>query len=78
MFYLPTSPPRTAVLVIHGFGNQRALETVRGVAAAVLPPGTKLWLHPEMSGVDVDLSVLSANRIETVEGRREVDFHDDR
>ena len=51
----PTSPLRTAVLVIHGIGNQRALETVRGVASAVLKPGTKLWLHPEMSGVDVDL-----------------------
>src|SRR5882757_9449200 len=72
----PTSPLRTAVLVIHGIGNQRALETVRGVASAVLKPGTKLWLHPEMSGVDVDLSVLTATGIETVEGRRDVDFHE--
>ncbi|MGA7811201.1 MAG: hypothetical protein WCB02_42055, partial [Bradyrhizobium sp.] len=64
------------MLVIHGIGNQRALETVRGVVSAVLKPGTKLWLHPEMSGIDVDLSVLTAPGIETVEGRRDVDFHE--
>jgi hypothetical protein len=44
------------------------------VAAAVLKQGTKIWLHPEKSGVDVDLSVLTATGIETAEGRRDVDF----
>jgi hypothetical protein len=70
------SPMRTAVLVIHGIGTQRAMETVRGVAAAVLKPDTRLWLHPEPSGVDVDLSVLTATQIGTVEGPRCVDFHE--
>src|SRR5262249_50744468 len=71
-----TSSKRTAVLVVHGIGGQRALETVRGVAAAVLPEGTKLWVHPEKSAVDVDLSVLTANGINAAEGTRNVDFHE--
>jgi hypothetical protein len=72
------SAKRTAVLVVHGIGNQRALETVRGVATAVLPTGTKPWVHPEKSGIDVDLSVLTANDFSTAEGKskRSVDFHE--
>ncbi|WOH63613.1 hypothetical protein [Bradyrhizobium sp. BWA-3-5] len=63
---------RTAVLAVHGIGNQRALETVRGVAAAVTLGQTGFWLHPERSGIDVDLSVLTAK----VDDRRDVDFHE--
>jgi hypothetical protein len=71
-----TSPKRTAVLAVHGIGSQRALETVRGVAAAILKKDTRIWVHPEKSGVDVDLSVLTANGVDTTEGPRDVDFHE--
>jgi hypothetical protein len=71
-----TSPKRTAVLAVHGIGSQRALETVRGVAAAILKKDTRIWVHPEKSGVDVDLSVLTANGVDTTEGARDVDFHE--
>ena len=51
---------RTAVLVVHGMGSQRPLETVRGIVDAVwLCPATataprNYWTHPELSGVDID------------------------
>ncbi len=62
---------RTAVLVVHGMGSQRPLETVRGVINAVWfkndnhtqDPHYKLWSHPEPSGVDLDLTVMTTNEI---------------
>lgn len=61
---------RTAVLVVHGIGNQRALETVRGVVDAVWLRAPReagetaerqIWTHPEPSGVDIDLSVMTTS-----------------
>ncbi|HEX2538391.1 MAG TPA: hypothetical protein VHL13_08925, partial [Pseudolabrys sp.] len=59
---------RTAVLVVHGMGSQRPLETVRGVINAVWfddddhnKGSKKLWSHPEPSGVDLDLTVMTTN-----------------
>jgi hypothetical protein len=74
---------RTAVLVVHGMGSQRPLETVRGVINAVWfddddhnKGSRKLWSHPEPSGVDLDLTVMTTNEIpETTDGRS-ADFHE--
>jgi len=74
---------RTAVLVVHGMGSQRPLETVRGVINAVWfddddhnKGSKKLWSHPEPSGVDLDLTVMTTNEIPgTVDGRS-ADFHE--
>ena len=48
---------RTAVLVVHGMGSQRALDTVRGVVNAVWldkdeepgPGDKRFWLHRNAS-----------------------------
>jgi hypothetical protein len=66
-------PPvrRTAVLVVHGMGSQRALDTVRGVINAVWldkdtepgPNDKRYWLHPERKSDDLDLSVLTTNEV---------------
>src|SRR5450432_3085082 len=75
---------RTAVLVVHGMGSQRALDTVRGVVKAVWldkdgPPGEgdkRYWLHPEKKNDDVDLSVITTNDVPGTIDRRSVDFHE--
>lgn len=52
---------RTAVLVVHGMGSQRPLETARGVVDAVWrdrkDQSESVWFHPELSGTDIDLTV---------------------
>lgn len=81
--------PRTAVLVVHGIGSQRALETVRGVVDATWmqdpkdpksdQPPRKVWTHPEYSGVDIDLSVMTTSKIKTTfpaDAERSIDFHE--
>ena len=74
---------RTAVLVVHGIGSQRPLETVRGVINAVwfddddhTKGGKKLWSHPEPSGVDLDLTVMTTNAIRGATDHRSADFHE--
>jgi hypothetical protein len=73
---------RTAVIVVHGIGSQRALETVRGVIRAVWSDGDsandahkRIWTHPESTATDIDLAVMTTN---TVPGThdRVVDFHE--
>jgi hypothetical protein len=55
----PHGHKRTAVLVVHGMGSQRPLDTVRGVVEAVSLEGDlsargerRIGTHPERSGVD--------------------------
>ena len=75
---------RTAVLVVHGMGSQRPLETVRGIINAVwfnnddhIQDKThKLWSHPEPSGVDLDLTVMTTNDFKDPAGGRVADFHE--
>ena len=57
---------RTAILVVHGIGSQRALETVRGVIRGVwldrknpADKDKRIWTHPEKDGADIDLSVMT-------------------
>lgn len=75
---------RTAVLVVHGMGSQRPLETVRGVVDAVWFDKTsknntgskRIWTHPEPSGVDIDLTVMTTNAISGIPGEKTADFHE--
>lgn len=81
---------RTAVLVVHGMGSQRALATVRGVVDAVWlrdPDGSgdpatenRVWTHPEHSGVDIDLSVITTSGFKPEQPAnaptRSADFHE--
>ena len=81
---------RTAVLVVHGMGSQRALETVRGVVKAVwtsdeaLAGHKRVWSHPERSGADVDLTVMTTSELQTHTANgpdgdpdgRQIDFHE--
>lgn len=75
-------PIRTAVLVVHGMGLQRPLDTVRGVIKAVWQSGDpsesahKIWLHPERSGIDIDLAVITTSWLDGVTPNRSVDFHE--
>jgi hypothetical protein len=84
-------PPtkKTAVLVVHGMGSQRALETVRGVVDAAWlqdpcdpksdKPPRAVWTHPEESGVDIDLSVMTTSKLAPgAPGghARNIDFHE--
>jgi hypothetical protein len=71
------------VLVVHGMGSQRPLETVRGVINAVwfknddhTIGNEKLWSHPEPSGVDLDLTVMTTNDFKDKTGKRVADFHE--
>jgi hypothetical protein len=72
---------RTAVLVVHGMGSQRPLDTARGVVDAVWLEGDqsasgarRVWTHPELSGVDIDLPVITTNFVPGT--RRRFDFHE--
>jgi len=73
---------RTAVLVVHGIGSQRAQETVRGVIRGVWssadPDGgsQKIWTHPEANGADIDLAVMTTNQVPDSLDKRSVDFHE--
>jgi hypothetical protein len=80
----PVRRKRTAILVVHGMGSQRALDTVRGVINAAWldkddPPGKgdkRFWLHPEKRTGDADLSVITTNEIpHSIDGRN-ADFHE--
>ena len=71
-----TGHKRSAILVVHGIGSQRALETVRGVIRGVWldsdkPGGDKrIWTHPEQAAADIDLAVMTTNAIpEARDGR---------
>ncbi|CAN7657513.1 hypothetical protein LJR220_006206 [Bradyrhizobium sp. LjRoot220] len=74
---------RTAILVVHGIGSQRALETVRGVIRGVwlddknpADKGRRIWSHPEKDGADIDLTVMTTSAVpESADGRL-VDFHE--
>jgi hypothetical protein len=75
---------RTAVLVVHGMGSQRALDTVRGVVNAVWldkdeepgPGDKRFWLHPEHKHNDLDLSVITTSELKETPDQRSVDFHE--
>ena len=74
---------RTAVLVVHGMGSQRPLETVRGVINAVwfddddhTKGSKKLWSHPQPSGVDLDLTVMTTSTFKDKTDDRNADFHE--
>src|SRR5882757_3241821 len=78
-----TGRKRTAILVVHGIGSQRALETVRGVIRGVwldrgnpADEGKRIWSHPEKDGADIDLSVMTTNRVPDSKDGRHVDFHE--
>ena len=70
---------KTAVLVVHGMGSQRPLETLRGIVDAVWHDDDgrrrRVWLHPELSGTDIDLPVITTNAV-PAEGLPKVDFHE--
>ncbi len=80
----PSLKRRTAVLVVHGMGSQRALDTVRGVVNAVWldkdgepgPGDKRFWLHPERKHNDLDLSVITTSEVEDTPDKRSVDFHE--
>jgi hypothetical protein len=82
----PTGKPRrTAVLVIHGVGNQRPLQTLRAAADALYTedasfgPNPPLWLTFDRDNDerDVDLPVLTTGDIaRTGEPPHYVDFHE--
>ncbi|MBA2399348.1 MAG: hypothetical protein H0V72_11715 [Bradyrhizobium sp.] len=74
---------RTAILVVHGIGSQRALETVRGVIRGVwlddknpADKGKRIWSHPVKDGADIDLTVMTTNRVPDSKDGRHVDFHE--
>lgn len=76
-------PKRTAILVVHGIGSQRALETVRGVMRGVwldennpTDAGKRVWTHPEKDGSDIDLAVMTTSAVPDAHDRRRVDFHE--
>src|ERR1700687_3604646 len=80
----PGPKRRTAVVVVHGMGSQRALDTVRGIVDAVWldkddKPGTgdkRYWLHPERKNDDLDLSVITTNEVPGTTDHRRIDFHE--
>src|SRR5690242_20306026 len=79
---------RTAVLCVHGIGNQRPQETVRGIVNAVWldddalpgPAGgeyrKKAWTHPENTVEDLDLVVMTTNEARETSDQRSIDFHE--
>ena len=78
-----TRSKRTAVLVVHGIGSQRALETVRGVIRGIwldhnnpADKGKRIWTHPQKDGADIDLSVMTTSKAPDSTDDRSVDFHE--
>jgi hypothetical protein len=80
----PQPNRRTAVLVVHGMGSQRVLDTVRGIVNAVWldkddkpgPGDKRYWLHPERKNDDLDLSVITTNEVPGTADHRSADFHE--
>src|ERR1700687_188466 len=80
----PALTRRTAVLVVHGMGSQRVLDTVRGIVAAVWldkddkhgPSDKRYWLHPERKSDDLDLAVITTNEVPGTTDHRSADFHE--
>jgi hypothetical protein len=72
---------RTAVLVVHGMGIQRPLETVRGIVKAIwlspdntaAPPERRTWTHLQADDIDIDLPVITTN---AKAGAQPIDFHE--
>ena len=82
-FASATGHKRTAILVVHGIGSQRALETVRGVMRGIwldknnpADKGKRVWTHPEKDGSDIDLAVMTTSTVPDSIDRRRVDFHE--
>ncbi|OCK57555.1 hypothetical protein [Bradyrhizobium sp. LMTR 3] len=78
-----TRRKRTAVLVVHGIGSQRALETMRGVIRGIwldrnnpADKDKRVWTHPQKDGADIDLSVMTTNKVPGSKDNRSVDFHE--
>src|SRR5437868_4064688 len=78
-----TGHKRTAILVVHGIGSQRALETVRGVMRGVwldrdnpADKGKRVWTHPEKDVSDIDLPVITTSAVPDSKDNRRVDFHE--
>jgi hypothetical protein len=78
-----TAHKRTAILAVHGIGSQRALETVRGVIRGIwldsedpYDRGRRIWSHPERTGIDIDLTVMTTNEVPDAKDDRIVDFHE--
>jgi len=73
---------RTAVLVVHGMGLQRPLETVRGIVDAVWidepasASGKRIWSHPDRRGTDIDLRVFSTSTVPDSDPPRRVEFYE--
>jgi hypothetical protein len=70
---------KTALLVVHGMGSQRPLQTVRGIVDALCPAvgdpkHVKIWTHPERTGTDIDLPVMTM--IPAEKDDRRIDFHE--
>lgn len=77
---------RTAVLIVHGMGNQRPLETLRGIVKAVWStdhviggPEPKHWVHfkrvaSRREKSDADLPVITTSGMAGT--GRQVDFHE--
>jgi hypothetical protein len=80
----PALTRRTAVLVVHGIGSQRVLDTVRGIVAAAWldkddkpgPGDKRYWLHPERKSDDLDLAVITTNEVPGTTDHRSADFHE--
>jgi hypothetical protein len=77
----PQPSNRTAILAVHGMGIQRPMETVRGIVNAVWleeddrqTANRRFWTHPEPSGNDIDLTVITTNSLP--ESDRRFDFHE--
>jgi len=71
---------RTAVLAVHGIGNQRPMETVTGVFEALwgakdIGQGCdkRFWKHQERGVDDIDLMVITTSTLP--EFGRGFDFH---
>ncbi|WP_028348413.1 hypothetical protein [Bradyrhizobium murdochi] len=78
-----TRRKRTAILVVHGIGSQRALETMRGVIRGIwldcnnpADKNKRVWTHPQKDGADIDLSVMTTNGVPDSKDNRSVDFHE--
>lgn len=72
---------RTAVLIVHGIGNQRPLDTLRGVVRtvwttdkAVSGPKADHWLHFDRIHGDVDLPVVTTSAV--VGHDHQIEFHE--
>lgn len=73
----PKAKPRTCVLIVHGMGNQRPLETLRGLfngafTAAARP---RMWLRPShVTGTD--LPVITTRSVEVGGRSQPMEFHE--